>query len=865
MNEIQRKPVTGSTYFYIGAALSFLISFIVFFKTMAPTVSFWDCGEFIASSYILGVPHPPGYPLFILVGKFFMMLGIMSTPSLNTNIVSVISGAFTVLLAYLIVVKISEVLFKPQDIMSRIGIYIGALTGSLLVGFGSTFWFNAVETETFAIAMVMAFVITYMVIKWGEIRLAGGSDKLMVGISYMLFLGIGFHLAHFLVTPALMLYFAFIDREKMGDWRFWACWGALFSFAVPLHFIVYFILPITMEFQITTWLILMAVFIGICVWGLLKGSPKAKSGWALYLAVASAAIVGFSTHLYIPVRAAESPTINENNPSKLRSFEDYMSRKQYGQESMFTRMLKRRGTITNQFGNYPHMGFWGYFRDQYMNQSWGILRYFPFLFGLFGLYVTLRRSFRNGFLLASIFLISSLGLILYLNFSDGTRGEHLEVRDRDYFYTPAYTYFAIIMGIGFSIFLARLLPWLKKKLPMAPSYAVWGAVAFLVLILPVDTLSYHYRSHDRTNDWMPPDYAYNILQSCEKDAIIFTNGDNDTFPLWYIQEVEGVRKDVRVVNLSLINTDWYIFQLKHQMNIPIELDDEQILWQPVDRRGQIVISRPIKKFYDPIRRVDRYMAPFQDATTGQVIRLQDQMIEHIVMVNKWRYPIYFASSVPSSNRWTLGDFMVRQGMVLRVMPNKVTETMDTSLTENLLYNVYRYRGVSDLNVYKDENNVGLTTSYPERFIELAQYYQGKGDTAKAKRVYWDSIEKFPYYYQGYVELKNLYSDSTKADSAKIVYDLAVKNLNAAVEAWPQIVLYRQFLGIVHFSNKNTTEAIKSYQIALDQDPSSNLTFRFLLQLYSVSGQKDKGRALLDWWLAEHPEDAEARQFKRYYQ
>ncbi len=864
MSDEQTKYTKEKIVFYLGGVIAFLVSFIGYLKTMAPTVSFWDCGEFIACSNILGVPHPPGTPLFILVGKFFMLLGIFNTPAVNTNFISVLAAAATVVLAYLLIVKVISLIIKPQDFLSHLGINIGALTGSLLMAFSSTFWFNSVETEVYSLAMFLFLAILLLSIKWAEQRQAGGNDMLMVIIAYLTFLSIGIHLTTFMIMPALILFFAIADREKAKDWRFWLTWGILVSFALPLHFLIYFIIPPTADYPMTTWMAMVVLFGGICVWGLLRGSAKSKASWGLSLAVLAAALIGFSPHLYIPIRAAQSPRINENNPSNLRRFEDYMARKQYGQESMFTRMLKRRAMFKHQFGAYPHMGFWGYFREQYSSADWGILRYIPFLFGLYGLYIPLRKSFRNGFLLASIFLIGTLGLILYLNFSDGTRGEQLEVRDRDYFFTPGFMMFAIIIGMGFAAFLPKFLTWLKSKLGNTPALAIWGAVALVILLMPIDTMSYHWRTHDRTGDFMPPDYAYNILNSCEKDGILFTNGDNDTFPLWYLQEVEQVRRDVRVVNLSLLNTDWYIYQLKHQMGVPIELDDDQINWIPYDKQGQITIYRPIKQFYDPIRKMNRYLVPFQDPKTGNVVRVQDQMIEHIVMANKWKYPIYFATSVPTSNRWTLSDYTIRKGMALQVISEKAADNMDSKTTEDFLYNLYRYRGISDLNIYKDENNVGLTTTYPERFMELAKYYADHGDTSKAKIVYWDCIAKFPYYYQSYIDLKGIYGAQAKPDSVKITYDIGVRNLKEATIAWPEIVLYHQFLGIVHYANENKDEAIKCYKTALDLDPSNNISFRFLLQLYTMNNQQDKGSQLIDWWLSHHPDDREAIQMKNMY-
>lgn len=863
--------------FYLGALATFIISFIIFHKTMAPTVSFWDCGEFIASSKILGVPHPPGTPLFILIGRFFIMLGIFSTTALNTNFISVLSSSLTALVSYIVIVKVANLIVHEENHSGRqltlesIGICVGALSGALILAFSSTFWFNAVETEVYGLAMLLMVIITYMTILWSEKKYQKGNDAILVGISYLLFLSIGIHLTVFLMVPAVVVYIALADSEKLKDWRFWATWGILFSFAMPVYFPFQLLFATLMDYQIETWLALMAGLTIYFGYKTFRPSPKSRPGSNLYFAMMLAGIIGFSTHLYIPLRAAQKPAINENNPDNWSRLKGYLERKQYGQESMITRMFHRRGKLKNQFGDYPHMGFWGYFKDQYSNEKWSLLRYLPFLIGLFGMYISLRKSFKNGFLLAAIFLISSLGLILYLNFADGTRGDQLEVRDRDYFFTPAFLYFAILIGLGLSVLLARLPAWCKSKLSALPTNLIWAAALVIALLLPVDTLTYHFRTHDRTGDYMPPDYAYNILNSCEENGIIFTNGDNDTFPLWYLQEVENIRKDVRVINLSLLNTDWYILQLKNQMGVPISLTDAQILWYPFERRGSITLYRPKEPFYDPVRGRNRYLAAFQDGRTGNVVRVQDQMIEHIVLTNKWRYPIYFSTSVPNSNRWTLADYTIRKAMVLQIMPEKQQDTLDPDRTQHLIYDVYRYRGVDDLNVFKDENNVGLTTTYPERFIELSEFYQAKGDkedSTRARQILRDSIDRFPLYYQNYVELNNLYADtSVFPDSVHYFYDQGVRNLQAAVKAWPKMTLYWQFLGVLYTSQKENENAIHCYEKALKLDPSSNITFRLLMQLYTFTGDRDKGFALLEYWMNEHPEDMDARNmynvYKRY--
>jgi len=867
---MQENNITTKVAFYAGAGLALLISFIVFFKTMAPTLSFWDCGEFIASSNILGVPHPPGTPLFVLIGRFFIIFGIFSTPAMNTNIISVLSSALTVMMAYFIIVKVVENYVKNNDnistdgVFAQYGIYLGALSGSLIMAFSSTFWFNAVETEVYGAAMLLMAAVIYLALIWSENQGKPGNDRILVAIAYLMFLSIGIHLTTFLIIPALVLYIALVDNAKLRDWRFWVCWSIMFSFALPVYVPLQIIFPTLMDWQIETWIFLMLGFVALAGYKTFAIKGKIDHAWNLYFMIMVAAIIGFTPHIYIPIRAAQKPAINENNPNNWERFKSYLERKQYGQESMVTRMFTRRAQLANQFGDYPHMGFWGYFKEQYSSEMLGLLRYIPFILGLFGMYISLRKSFRNGFLLASIFLISSLGLILYLNFADGTKGDQLEVRDRDYFYTPAFIFYAIIIGIGLASLLSNLLSWLKRVIPALPSYLIWVAVAIIILLMPVDTLTYHYRTHDRTDDYAPTDYAYNILNSCDQDGIIFTNGDNDTFPLWYLQEVEGVRTDIRVINLSLLNTDWYIMQLRDQMNVPINLTDEQILWKEFERRGQIKYYRPEKPFYDQVRGQNRYLTNYQDASTGKIIRVQDQMIELIVLANKWKYPIYFSTSVPESSRGAVKDYTLRKAMALQVMPEKPQVNIDPVKTRELIYNVYRYRGIDDISIFKDENNVGLATTYPERFIELANYYLQHGDSTQARQILYDTLDKFPIYYQTYVELMRQYGILNKPDSVQVIFNRGLENMGKAMEAWPDMTLYWQFAGELCFTNKKYDNSIKYYETAKELDPSGAITFYRLIQLYASTGKTQAGFALLNEWLDDHPDDMYARNLYNIY-
>lgn len=881
-----------------------ILPFVIYFKTMAATLSFWDCGEFIAAANILGNPHPPGTPFFVIIGRFFITLGMFESIAQRTNIISVISSSITALVAYMLVVRVCRRLpfaTSSSPLLGRIGIKIGAFSSSLIMAFSSTFWFNAVETEVYGLSMLIMMLTIYLAVKWADEKEAGGSDRLLVFITYLLFLSIGIHLTGFLVVPAFVLFFAFVDREKLRDPLYWVTWAILFSVAVPFYSLIGMIIPWVQDQSYLIWVFLM--FAGMILTGIMVYRKKRFSAsgqrlnYGLAFALFFVAILGYSTHAYIPIRAVQDPIINENDPSTLSKLVAFLERKQYGQESMISRMFYRRGRLSNQFGKHENMGFGGYFWDQYASDFLGgLLKYLLFGLGIWGIvwgayFILQRQQFHPAILLFAIFILGSVMLVLYINFSDGTRPDpsnqgsliQLEVRERDYFFTPGFIMFAVIIGTGMSSLLYLLGSGLKfgEGSGKLIRYSSFGAVSLIFLLLPLNTIFAHYQRHDRSKDYVPVDYAYNILESCDRDAILFTNGDNDTFPLWYLQAVENVRNDVRVVNLSLLNTDWYILQLKHQMDINLALEDDQINWIEVDRRGSIIYYRPEKKFYDLRRRTMRFLTPEPDPLTGRFMRVQDQMIEQILISNR-DVSVYFSGSVPLSNRWTVNESLIRHGIVLRFDPDTLKARYDVAISDSLLKNVYRYRGLGDLDAFKDDNNVGLTTTFPERFCELAGRQKAAGDTTAALETLWEAVEIVPYYHQIYLDLNQLYTvmgDQAMIDSVKTV---GMAKLREAAETWPDIILYQQFLGVLSYSYGMLDTAQAYYKKAFDLQPNNALAFRLLRDLtiqmiqqtqveVMATGSKEAkekiqrlradAKTIMDDWNRRHPEDMDARNFR----
>jgi hypothetical protein len=322
-----------------------------------------------------------------------------------------------------------------------------------------------------------------------------------------------------------------------------------------------------------------------------------------------------------------------------------------------------------------------------------------------------------------------------------------QVRERAYFFIGSY--YIIMYWVGFGVWglITDVRDWLAEKGRtrfMAP-VSVIMMIVFATLI-PASVFSNHidedfnqYQVHDRTHDWAPWDYGHNILTSCEPDAILFTNGDNDTFPLWYIQEVIGLRKDVRVVNLSLLNTDWYILQMKHEEPvITIKYSDEYItetlcghtqeainkrLWPP---EGRTVEAAGIQWDIPPYQTFD-----LQQGQRG-ILRVQDVMVYNIINWTNWERPIYFASTVAQGNKIGLQSHLAMEGMVYKLVPDQAPPggvlVHAERLNENL-FDKYKFRSLSDPEIYKPPNTRQLITNYYVGFAQLAQEYvkMGKGD------------------------------------------------------------------------------------------------------------------------------------------
>lgn len=708
------------------------------------------------------------------------------------------------------------------------------------------------------------------------------------------------------LTAIIFAGLAFYLRQKIN-------WPVLLSFAA--------LSPIMMGFYpfvagLVIWTVVSAV-----IWFV-----KRDRLWRLATLIMIIGAIGFSIHAFIPIRSAQHPVIDENTPSRsFKTFVNFLDRAQYGSMSMTKRMFVRRGAWENQFGDHARMGFLRFFKSQYSHES--IFALF-FIIGLIGLFTQAYKNPSTGFIFLAFVLVASVGLVLYMNFADGTRfnmatgDAYQEVRDRDYFFTPAFILFGMSIGIGMGAIMEFIRTRTRKLGAAANRLAV--ILSMVLVLTPIVPLQANYFANDRSRNRMAYEYASNILNSCEKDAILFTSGDNDTFPLWCVQEIYNLRQDIRVVNFSLLNTDWYSWQLSNldllsainsgydleslareaeatvmidtgrlktpsefidfatdrnirqyldsladddalpagiRKRVPISLEDEQVLWEDTVIQDQEV-SRPVKPFYDPVRRRPAYLFPTY--VDGQPVRVSMLMLENIILTNRWKYPIYFtsASGDVRNTPLRLMSRLYREGLVLRLTPEVANLTYNEPKTDDLFFNVYKYTNLSDTTVSQNENASGISLAYPEKMLDYYMFLRSKGDTARSDSVLSLICEAIPSYFRCRLAERDMYED--RGDSARaaeiveemLAYAHGFRNKN------PDNVFFYQYLGMVYFALGDKETAEEYLLQAWDLNHDKEQTFRWLLTLYAEQRQPARMLQVAQEYKQYHEDDAIANEVIR---
>ena len=910
------------------AVLVAIISFIIYRLTVAPTLSYWDCGEFIACAHILGNPHPPGSPLFVLVGRVFDLLHLGADVAFRINLVSVVSSTFSAMFTYLVMVRlVSSWYAGTQNYrLGRLIAYVAGITGALFMAFGETNWNNSVEAEVYGLSMLLMMAMFWLGLKWFDYRYSPQGQRIVLLTAFLAMLSVGVHLTVFLVVPFVAVFFSLKREASHNDWGVIAGFfvfelllimvltgsyanyriflglsavafvGVLFYVRNKIHW------PVLLSFAALSPIMIgfYPFLAGLIIWSVLATLiyfATRKELWRLAMLIMVAGAIGFSVHIYIPVRSTMHPIIDENTPSRsFKTFVDFLDRKQYGNISMTERMFARRGTWQNQFGDHARMGFLRFFKDQYSSEA-----LFPifFIIGLLGMFVMAMRNPSWGYIFIALFLIASVGLVLYMNFADGTKynpntgDAYQEVRDRDYFFTPAFILFGMAIGLGMGGIMELVREWTSKLGEKTSRLAV---IATSILVLtPIIPAQANYFANNRSRNHMAYCYAYNLLSSCDRNAILFTSGDNDTFPVWCVQEIYNFRKDIRVVNFSLLNTDWYTWQLSnldflsavnHGYNldslakaadasldlsqtgqlvqrtdfvnvkadkiireyidslaknnslppgivarVPISLTSDQILWEDTVIQGQ-VIARPKKPFYDAVRKRVSYLFP--TLYQGQALKVATLMMENIILTNKWEYPIYF-SSVSGNVRESplkLPDRLYREGIIVKLTPDTAKMAYNIPRSDSLFFQVYKYTNLSDTTVAQNENASGIALTYPEKMLDFHMFVARSPDSAAADTLLDNICEAIPSYWRSRLSQRDMYLRQGDTAKAKEIVDQLLAYLHGFRDNNPNNVFFYQFLGTTYYILGDNAKAEENLLKAWDLNMDAENTFRALLTLYA---------------------------------
>ncbi len=482
---------------YLLAGLVALAALILYVATLAPTTQFWDTSEYIAAAYVLGVPHPPGNPLFTIIAHTWGMLPLAAAYATRINLFAAVTSALAAGFWFLV----GERWLRPI-VPATWPRRLAALASAVVAATAFTVWNQSVVNEkVYTLSLLSIALVLWLAVRWGDQASEERRDHHLLVIVYLLALTATNHLMGLLVGPAVLIYVLYTDPKLLINPRFLAA----------------------------------AVIV---------------------------AAVGVSLWLFLPIRSHFYPPINEGEPTNWEALKAVLNREQYGKPSV----IQRQATLVAQVGMWVQYFTWQWGHDWAPAARRGLGVIFGAL-GLLGAWRHWRADRRSALAMTSLMVTLTLILIFYLNFKYGysqypDRPQLArEVRERDYFYVASFALWGIWVGMG----LATLMEWVKDSFAeREPDEARRWVLGTPVLLLALIPLAGNRLTASRAGETLARDFAYDLLQSVEPYGILVTAGDNDTFPLWYAQEVEHVRQDVTVLNLSLANTDWYLRQLQRR-------------------------------------------------------------------------------------------------------------------------------------------------------------------------------------------------------------------------------------------------------------------------------------------------------------
>jgi len=913
-----------------GAVISFLAAFVVYALTAEPTVSFWDAGEFIATSAKLQVGHPPGAPLYQMIGA--VIAGLAPSADKVAWFINLFSGFASALAVMMLYLTVIELLTYNTDVSrlsnaDKTALILSGLTGAFALTFSDTFWFSAVEAEVYASATFLSALLFWLGIKWTKNFDHPRADKWLILIAFIMGLSFGVHFLALLTVPAIgMLYFfkkyPHPTRKQFILANIAVVLLLVIIFKVLMPFVlkyfsaleIFFTNQIGLPFHSGT--LIAALLLAFVFYKLLKKSkeeerPLLERVVLMFLFL----LIGFSSWVMLPVRSNAQPPINENNPASARELLAYYNREQYGDTHLFygpyytayyfgldkekpyvddkpkyeqDTVLKKYVIVNNykkakqnltrkHKGLLPRMWdpgsatnydrimgrrpgskrkptlldnlvffwkyqlgymYWRYFlwnwvgrqddvqghldlhgnwisgipfidkhiigptdklpSDMKNNPARNTYYFLPLLLGILGLIFHYKRDPQRFYALLLFFIFTGIGVLFYTNVKP------FEPRERDYAVVVSFYAFAVWIGMG----VYALYDLLKKKIQPLP--AAWLAGILSLVAVPGVLAKQNWYDHDRSRKYSALNMAKAYLESVQKNGILFSIGDNDTFPLWYAQEIEGIRDDIKIINTSLLNTDWYIDQMKRKTyqaeGAPIKMPHKKyvygtrdiLIYQPIgpdtldlkDFMKIVLSEREIKKgnlgsyFINPANNQKIYVYPSRYIRVpvnkenvlkyGLVsakdsskiadtlildLKKQDLYKSHLAMLDilnnfDWKRPLYFTGgSYKDADYLWAKPYLQLEGMAYKLVPIK-TPYKGAELgridTDTMYDRVKKFDWRnSNADIYMDPESRRNAILYRMNLFRLAKAFLDEGKKDKAREITDLVFEKLPPEKYGY--------------------------------------------------------------------------------------------------------------------
>jgi hypothetical protein len=731
---------------YAWALVTFVLVLLIYVLTLAPTTAFWDASEYIAAARVLGIPHPPGNPLFIILAHVFGLLPLAESYAVRINLFAAVTSAGAAGFWFLVAER------WLRGIVPNGWARTAAATAGALVGATSwTVWNQSVVNEkVYTVSLLSIAVVMWLVVRWGDDEPGPHRDRWLVLIAYVLALTATNHLMGFLALPALGIYVLWTDwRVVVQPW-------AIVTFYALLLAVTGKWLDLFTGDGITG-PVLIVLTLGVVGYALWR-SPRDP---LVYLGVL-AVVVGISlNYLWLPWRAAQYPAINEGEPVGLfsQALQDVLNRVQYGKPAL----TERQASFTGQLAN-----FWQYYSWQFA-RGWGrfagVATALFTVLGLSGLWTLWKSDRRAGLAAAALLGVLTVGLVFYMNFKYGFSqypdqpSLAREVRQRDYFFMGSFSAFGVFVALGLGALMGGVVEFLRDRGTPKGRWTVAGGVLVLALI----PLLANRASAGRAGETMARDFAHDILQSVEPYGILITAGDNDTFPLWYAQEVEGIRRDVTLANLSLMNTEWHLRQLHRRVTPEFDPAGAAPLWRELrtpPRPTQPALSLPIEaidSLPEAMRVPPEGGVAFDSLHLefGQDVLLrQDLATIFLIRDNLGQRPVFFSWSDGGYPDQTFGlsPYLVSQGFVRKLMPLPVTPNdsivlspglgyVDLPRTRRLLWDVYHWKTAARQRPvgWVDPPSGSILQLYSVVYGGAAATLREAGDSALAARA--DSVAR----------------------------------------------------------------------------------------------------------------------------